>query len=220
MLVDGCLSRLSRAGRLGIVRGYLDLLTALDLSQDEQARRTLAWVRMLPDAPALAAARAQEVLAGLDEAGRLETEHLIEASRAALFRPEKKIVRAQLAMLDKAMKRDRSRTDELLLVAAEAFGHEEHTLQERALALAVRHRKHASATVLAELAAGRGSSTWTCASAPPMRSARRSARPGPGPGRRPTPRPSKATCCRPYRAPSGLSPRRSPPPNSPRRSAR
>ncbi|MGW7577653.1 DUF7824 domain-containing protein [Streptomyces sp. NPDC054765] len=153
MLIDGCLSRLLRGGRLGIMKGFLALLTALDLTEDERATRTLTWVRMLPDAHALVAARAQEVLAGLDEAGRMETEHLAEASRAALFRPEKKIVRAQLAMLDKAMKRDRSRTDELLPAAAEAFGHEEHSLQERALALVVRHRKHTGAAALAELAA-------------------------------------------------------------------
>lgn len=153
MLIDGCLSRLSRGGRLGTVRGFLALLTALDLTEDERAAHTLTWVRTLPDAHALMAARAQEVLAGLDEAGRLESEHLVEASLAALFRPEKKIVRAQLAMLDKAMKRDRSRTDELLPAAAEAFGHEEYSLQERALALTVRHRKHAGGAVLAELAA-------------------------------------------------------------------
>ncbi|MFJ3235240.1 DUF6493 family protein [Streptomyces sp. NPDC086787] len=154
MLIDGCLSRLPRGGRLGLVKGFLALLTALDLTVDEQAAHTLTWVRMLPDGHALVAARAQEVLAGLDEAGRLESEHLVEISRAALFRPEKKIVRAQLGMLDKAMRRERSRTDELLPVAAEAFGHEEHSLQERALALVVRHRKHASGAVLAELAVG------------------------------------------------------------------
>jgi hypothetical protein len=152
-LVDGCLSRLLRPGRLGIVRGFLALLTALELTADERADHTLTWVRMLPDTHALVAARAQEVLAELDEAGRLETEHLIEAAQAALFRPEKKIVRAQLGMLDKAMKRDRSRTDELLPVAAEAFGHEEHSLQEKALALVVRHRRQAGAAVLAEIAA-------------------------------------------------------------------
>ncbi|MET8130097.1 DUF6493 family protein [Streptomyces sp. NPDC005065] len=154
MLIDGCLSRLLRGGsRLGMVKGFLALLTALDLTEDERAAHTITWVGILPDAHALVAARAQEVLAGLDEAGRLETEYLVEASRAALFRPEKKIVRAQLTMLDKAIKRDRSRTNELLPAAAEAFSHEEHSLQERALALIVRHRKHASGAVLAEIAA-------------------------------------------------------------------
>ncbi|GAA1191989.1 DUF6493 family protein [Streptomyces hebeiensis] len=151
-LVEGCLSRLLRGGRLGIVKGFLALLTALDLTVDDRAARPLTWVRMLSSGHPLAAARAQETLAELDEAGRLETEHLVEASRAALFRTEKKIVRAQLAMLDKAIKRDRSLTDELLPVAVEAFGHEEHSLQDKALALAVRHRKHAGDAVLAELA--------------------------------------------------------------------
>ncbi|WP_225844112.1 DUF6493 family protein [Streptomyces albus] len=168
MLIDGCLSRLLAGGRPGVLKGFLALLTALDLTEDERAAHTLTWVRMLPDAHPLVAARAQKILAGLDDAGRLETEHLVEASEAALFRPEKKLVRAQLSMLDKAMKRQRSRTDELLRVAAEAFGHEEHSLQERALALVVRHRKHASGTALAGLAASAG----------------RSAPPRPSPGRR------------------------------------
>ncbi|MFJ2478313.1 DUF6493 family protein [Streptomyces sp. NPDC087659] len=153
MLIDGCLSRLLRGDRPGLVKGFLALLDALDLTGDERAAHTLTWVRMVPDTHSLVAARAQEVLAGLDEVGRLESEHLVEASRAALFRSEKKIVRAQLTMLDKAMKRDRSRTDELLPAPAVAFGHEEHSLQERALALVVRHGKHASGAVLAELAA-------------------------------------------------------------------
>ncbi|WP_216894392.1 DUF6493 family protein [Nocardia alni] len=153
MLVEGCLSRLLRGGRLGIVKGFLALLTALDLTADERAAHTLTWVRMLSDGHSLTAARAQETLAALDEAGRLETEHLVEASRVALFRPEKKIVRAQLAMLDKAIRHDRSLTDELLPLAAEVFGHEDHSLQDKALALAVRHRKHAGDAVLAELAA-------------------------------------------------------------------
>ncbi|MFJ3673545.1 DUF6493 family protein [Streptomyces sp. NPDC090106] len=153
VLVEGCLSRLLRGGRLGIVKGFLALLTALDLTADERAAHTLTWVQMLSGGHSLAATRAQETLAKLDEAGHLETEHLVEASRAALYRPEKKIVRAQLAMLDKAIKRDPSVTDELLPVAVEAFGHEEHSLQDKALALAVRYRKHASDAVLAELAA-------------------------------------------------------------------
>ncbi|WP_432037071.1 DUF6493 family protein [Streptomyces cucumeris] len=156
MLIDGCLSRLMRGGRLGLVKGFLALLTALDLTEDERAAHTTTWVGMLPDAHSLAAARAQEVLAGLDEVGRLKSEHLVEASRAALCRPEVKIVRAQLTMLDKAMRRERSRTDELLPVVVEAFSHEEHSLQERALALVVRHRKHAGGAVLAELTVSAG----------------------------------------------------------------
>lgn len=153
MMIDGCLARLLRGGRPGVVKGFLAVLNALDLTEDERAAHTLTWVRMLPDGHALVAALAQEVLAELDETGQLETGHLAEASRAALFRPEKKIVRAQLTMLDKAIKRDRSLTDELLPVVAEAFGHEEHSLQERALALAIRHRKYAGEAVVSELAA-------------------------------------------------------------------
>ncbi|MFC9808047.1 DUF7824 domain-containing protein [Streptomyces griseoaurantiacus] len=156
MLLDGCVSRLSRETRLGLVRGFLTLLTALDPTEDEYAARTLTWVRMVPDAQSLAAARAQEVLARLDAAGRLETEHLVEASRAALTRPEKKIVRAQLTLLDKAVKRGGPGTEELLLAVTDVFAHEEHSLQERGLALLIRHRKRAGGAVLAAIAASAG----------------------------------------------------------------
>lgn len=152
-LLDGCLSRLLRGDRQGSIRGFVKVLEALEPTEDEHAARVVTWVRMLPDAHSAVAGRAQQVLGALDAAGRLETEHLVEASQAVLFRPEKKLVRGQLVLLDKAVRRDRSRAGELLLAAAEAFGHEDHALQERALALVARHLKHAGDAVLPELAA-------------------------------------------------------------------
>lgn len=155
-LLDGCVSRLLRGDRLPDVRGFLKLLDALEPTEDEHAARAVTWVRMLPDAHSTVAGRAQQVLGALDAAGRLGTGHLVEASRAVLFRPEKGLVRAQLILLDKAVRRDRSRAGELLLAAADAFGHEDNGLQERALALVARHLRHAGGTVAGELAASAG----------------------------------------------------------------
>ncbi len=56
-----------------------------------------------------------------------------------LFRQEKKLVRAQLTLLGKALRRDPATADELLVAVAEAFGHEAVDVQERALKLVARY---------------------------------------------------------------------------------
>jgi len=62
---------------------------------------------------------AQRALRRLDDADRLDWSVVVEASRAVLFRTERKLVRAQLAWLDAAARRHRGQPDELdeLLVA-------------------------------------------------------------------------------------------------------
>ncbi|GAA2427422.1 DUF6493 family protein [Streptomyces macrosporus] len=152
-LIDGCLSRLLRGGRPGELRAFLALLTALDPADDECAARATALLRLLPDAPSTVASFAQQRLAALDAAGRLDAGHLTEASRAVLFRPEKKLVRAQLAWLDAVARRDRDRAGAVVLAAADALGHEDTALQERALNLIGRHLRHAGEAVRGEPAA-------------------------------------------------------------------
>ncbi|WP_078591688.1 DUF6493 family protein [Streptomyces megasporus] len=151
-LLDGCLSRLLRGGRPTELRGFLALLKALDPTDDEYAARTTVLLRLLPDAPSTVASLAQERLAALDADGRLDVEHLVEASRTVLFRTEKKLVRAQLTWLDTAARRDRKRAGAVVLAAADAFGHEDAAVQERALNLMSRHLKHAGDAVRGELA--------------------------------------------------------------------
>ncbi|TDQ54455.1 DUF6493 family protein [Actinorugispora endophytica] len=153
MLVDGALGRLLRPGRPNELRGFRELLDALAPTGDEYAAHTVTLLRILPDAPSPEAGYAQKILVGLDEAGRLSDEHLAEASASVLFRTEKTLVRAQLSWLDRAARRDRSRAGVAVLAAADAFGHPDPALQERALALVERHLKHAGDAVRADLTA-------------------------------------------------------------------
>jgi hypothetical protein len=146
-LLDRCLGRLLRGGRPGALGGFVALHEALDPNLDELAARTRDYHRLLPDAPTAVAELAQRVLRRLDDAGRLDRSVLIQASRAVLFRTERKLVRAQLAWLDVAARRQRGRPEELgelLGVVAVAFGQDSAQLQERALSLLRRHARHAS----------------------------------------------------------------------------
>ncbi|MFE7589812.1 DUF6493 family protein [Kitasatospora sp. NPDC057512] len=149
-LLDRCLARLLRGGKPGDQRAFLEVLRALDPTPAEYAARVRDLVALL-DGQSVLAGHAQEVLAGLDEAGLIEPEVLSEASAVVLFRTEKKLVRAQLAWLDKAARRAPGRSGPVVLAAAEAFGHPDAALQERALNVVARHLKAAGEAVVAEL---------------------------------------------------------------------
>ncbi|MFF2074242.1 hypothetical protein ACFVXG_05725 [Kitasatospora sp. NPDC058162] len=100
-LLDRCLARLLRGGKPADQRAFLELLRALDPTPEEYAARVRDVLALL-DGLSVLAGHAQQVLAGLDEAGLIEPETLTEASAVVLFRTEKKLVRAQLAWLEKA----------------------------------------------------------------------------------------------------------------------
>lgn len=152
-LIDGCLSRLLRGERPGSLRGFTAILEALAPTEDEQAARAITYLRLLPDSPSTVAALAQRTLVALDDAGRLDAEILIEATRLIVSRPEKKLLRAQLSWLDKAARRDRDRAGEIVLAAAEFFANEDAGISERALRIVGRHLTHAGDAVLSELVA-------------------------------------------------------------------
>ncbi|MFD5328831.1 DUF6493 family protein [Streptomyces sp. NPDC127092] len=142
MLVDGCVSRLLRGGRPRDLRFPLALLRLLGTTDEERRSRIPDWLGMAADAPSPVAAYAQEVLAELALSGGLAVRELAEMSGAVLFRSEKKLVRAQLTLLGKALRREPGAAAELLPVVTDAFGHEDTTVQERALALVGRYLKH------------------------------------------------------------------------------
>ncbi|WP_377272302.1 DUF6493 family protein [Peterkaempfera sp. SMS 1(5)a] len=152
-LVDRCLARLLRGGRPGEMRSFLNVLEALAPTPEEQADRVPTYLRLLPDAHSTVAGHAQQVLVALDDAGRIDAEQLAEASRAVLFRSEKKLVRAQLSWLDRAARRDPGQAAAVVLAAADALGHEDTAIQERALNLIARHIRGAGEGVLPELRA-------------------------------------------------------------------
>ncbi|MEU6539994.1 DUF6493 family protein [Streptomyces sp. NPDC047000] len=138
-MVDGCLARLLRGGTPADARVFLLLLRLLDPTPEERREHTADWLALAADAVSPVAGHAQSVLAALTLDGGLSARQLAEMSGAVLFRPEKKLVRAQLVLLGKALARDRTAADELLPGVAQAFGHTDPDIQERALTLVERH---------------------------------------------------------------------------------
>ncbi|MGW6912459.1 DUF6493 family protein [Kitasatospora sp. NPDC054939] len=151
-LIDLTTARLLRGGRAGDQRIFLSVLDALAPTPEEYAARARDLVALLDGVPVVAE-HAQRWLGELDEAGLVEPELLAEASATVLFRSEKKLVRAQLGLLDRAVKRSPERAGALVLAAAEAFGHPDAQVQERALNLVARHLKRAGDAVLPQLLA-------------------------------------------------------------------
>ncbi|MET7298412.1 DUF6493 family protein [Embleya sp. NPDC005575] len=134
-VLDGCLSRLLRGERPAALRAFVHVHEAMAPTDDELAARVDSYLRLLPDAPSPVAGTAQEVLRRLDAAGRLDAERLAEASRAVLFRSEKKLVGSQLTWLGQAIKRHPDHAGSLLACACTAFGSTAVDLQGRALTL-------------------------------------------------------------------------------------
>ncbi|MDT9687662.1 DUF6493 family protein [Streptomyces sp. P9(2023)] len=151
-LVDGCVARLLRGGRPRDLRFPLALLQLLDPTPEERRGRTADWIGMAADAPSPVAAYAQEILTGLADGGELSTPELVEMSAQVLFRTEKKLVRAQLTLLTKELRKGSGAAAELLPVVAEAFGHEDTGIQERALKLVGRYVSGVDEQVREELA--------------------------------------------------------------------
>ncbi|MFE5185804.1 DUF6493 family protein [Streptomyces sp. NPDC056628] len=139
--VDACVARLLRGGPASDHRVFLRMLQAFALTRDEERERVADWLALASDGPSMVAAHAQSVLASLALDGELPARRLAEMSGAVLFRTEKKLVRAQLILLGKVLARDTSTADALLPSVAQAFGHEDSEVQERALKLIERHRR-------------------------------------------------------------------------------
>ncbi|PZH11369.1 hypothetical protein C1I97_13090 [Streptomyces sp. NTH33] len=139
--VDGCVARLLRGGTTADHRAFLRILKSLALTREEQRERVADWLALASDAVSMVASHAQSVLSDLALDGELTHRQLAEMSGAVLFRPERTLVRAQLVLLGKVLTRDAAAADELLPAVAQAFGHEDAGVQERALKLAERHAK-------------------------------------------------------------------------------
>ncbi|MGP3690299.1 DUF7824 domain-containing protein [Streptomyces sp. IBSNAI002] len=139
VLLDGCTARLLRGGTAPHLKPYLAILQALHPTAEEERERAADWIALAADAPSAVAGHAQQVLARLAATGGLAPRLLTDMSLTVLFRPEKKLVRAQLVLLGRELVRDPSAAPELLPVLGEAFGHTDTGIQERALKLAAAH---------------------------------------------------------------------------------
>lgn len=137
------------------VKPSLAYLRALAPTAAENAPFLRDHVAML-DLPLPVAAYGQQALIALDEAGLLDDVRT-EASERILLRPDKKLVRAQPAWLDRVARREPADAGQILVDAAIAFQHGDMTLQESALKIVARHLQAAGNSVLPELrdAAGR-----------------------------------------------------------------
>ncbi|WP_370410572.1 DUF6493 family protein [Streptomyces fradiae] len=151
VLVDGCVSRLLRGGRARDLRFPLALLQTLGTTDEERRARIPDWLGMAADGPSPVAGHAQTILTELALDGGLTVTELAEMSGSVLFRSEKKLVRAQLTLLGKVLRSEPGAAAELLPVVTDAFGHEDTSLQERALALVGRHLKHVDESARTEL---------------------------------------------------------------------
>ncbi|QXE38013.1 hypothetical protein KQY30_31065 [Streptomyces sp. GMY02] len=156
LLVKCTIARLLRGGRPGEAAFFLNLLRRLGLTADEEREHLADWIGMAADGSSTVAGHAQGVLGGLALAGGLPVRSLADMSRSVLFRPEKKLVRAQLVLLGKVLRADSGSAGELLPVVAEAFGHEDTAVQERALKLVGSRLSAVGAEVRAELTLAAG----------------------------------------------------------------
>ncbi|MFI5866729.1 DUF6493 family protein [Streptomyces sp. NPDC051546] len=139
VLLDGCTARLLRGGKHQQLKPYQAVWQALRPTEEEERERAADWIALTADAPSPVAGYAQQTLARLAAAGHLAPRLLAEMSAAVLFRPEKKLVRAQLVLIGKELRRDPATAPELLPVLGEAFAHTDTDIQERALKLAALH---------------------------------------------------------------------------------
>ncbi|MFJ5229813.1 DUF6493 family protein [Kitasatospora sp. NPDC088391] len=148
-LVRRGFARLVRGGGVGEQRGYLELLRALAPTEDELADNRRALLALLDDRSTVAG-YAQEALAALDTAGRLTGAELAEASEVLLARTEKKLVRAQLAWLGRAVARDGAAAGAALRALLLGLGHPDRQLQGQALKVIGRHIARYGGELLAE----------------------------------------------------------------------
>ncbi|HEU5334295.1 MAG TPA: DUF6493 family protein [Actinocrinis sp.] len=150
-LIDGCLSRLAR-GELPVhVRGFIDIHAALAPTVREGADRAPVYVRLLLQSGNAVAKFAQRELRRIDEHGLLDPGVPLEPSSVVLGRPERGLVRGQLAWLDKHADRYPDQAGPVVAVAALALRHESAAVQERAASLIARHADAAGEGVLNEI---------------------------------------------------------------------
>ncbi|GAA2337539.1 hypothetical protein [Dactylosporangium salmoneum] len=131
-VLERCLANLLDDGqRPGVHQAFARLL-------DDLAPNPAAWLRLLRDGHGPAATRAQAALRAT--AGPVERAALLDASRVVLARPEKGLVRAQLAWLDRlARTAAPAERAALLEVVGVAAVHHDVTLQDEARAILARH---------------------------------------------------------------------------------
>jgi hypothetical protein len=144
VLLDGTVGRLLRGDRPAAVSSYVHLHKNLDPDVDEIEQRRLDYLRLLTVEQSTVVTLAQQALRRLDDAGRLDLDSLLDASRDVLVRREKALARAQLSWLDTAIRRHRDRTSDIVDVIADALASPHLDIADRATALLAKHGRKAT----------------------------------------------------------------------------
>ncbi|MER7130145.1 DUF7824 domain-containing protein [Streptosporangium saharense] len=140
-LVEGCVRRFLRGGSATDLRFFARLHEML--APEPSRERTRDYLRLLPASPGPVAELALRQLRGAD---RLDGEEVNEAVVALLSRPEGKLVRAGLTMLERAARDTAGDLDDLAAALTSAFLCESYEVRERAVRLAVKHAGRFTAT--------------------------------------------------------------------------
>ncbi|MFI8512099.1 DUF6493 family protein [Streptomyces sp. NPDC085460] len=140
-LVDLCVSRLLRGGRQRDLRLPLALLQLVPPTAEERRDRIADWIGMTADSTSPVAGYAQKILSGPALEGALPGGAFAEMTAGVLFRTEKKLLRAQLSLVNKVLARIPALSVEVLPVVADALGHDDTEIQGRALQVVARHLK-------------------------------------------------------------------------------
>ncbi|GIH74230.1 DUF6493 family protein [Planobispora longispora] len=135
-LLRGCVSRFLRGGSATELRFFARLHELLEPSPAEAASQAGDYLRLLPVAPGPVAKLAVEHLDRLDS---LDPDEVGEALSGLLFRAESGLVQAGLAWLDRFLRQEPARADELAPSLAVALGHRAAAVQERAARVAAGH---------------------------------------------------------------------------------
>jgi hypothetical protein len=152
-VLDATADRLARGDRPGALRPFALLHEALAPTPGELSRHAATYARLAGDAPSPVARIALAALRTLGSHDLLELPTVLDAAAGALTRREKVLVKAALTLLDETARRTPDRAGEVLTTVATAFDHPSLDIQERAIAVTVRHLTHAPAGVAARLAA-------------------------------------------------------------------
>jgi hypothetical protein len=152
MLLDGCVRRFLRGGTVLDLRFFVrlhGLLMPADPAEREREilDRARDYVRLLPAAPGTVADLA---LGLLTEPARLPSRHVVEALDGVLFRAESGLVKSGLSWLEKTVRDRPGLAGDCAAALAQAFGHESHAVQERAVRIALKLPAGADTAVLAD----------------------------------------------------------------------
>ncbi|MEV4259276.1 DUF6493 family protein, partial [Spirillospora sp. NPDC049652] len=134
------------------LRWFCALHDELAPTAEESASRLRDLVRMLPAAPGPAADLALREIRRVDEEVPVPAAVFAEAVEAALFRPEKRLVRSALVWANRTARRHR-RQDAAVRAVLPLLESEDLALRDRAVKLIVKHAAEASAETREAVAA-------------------------------------------------------------------